>query len=144
MAYLLVSRCFKDVITLHYPFYWTQPTVCLFSSNKKSRLIEMAPAYGTQCSSHEKLYSCHSVAVVTDPFCLQDFGDSVDQEQDLKLYCSHSCCVCVCACTVPGAEYVRSVVCHTLVPNLWPASSWPPLQHETCAQLHTHRFFIRK
>ncbi len=48
-------------------------------------------------------------------------------------------CVCVCVCVLPGVDGVPLIVCHTLVPDLWPASSWPPPQHETYAQLHAHK-----
>lgn len=47
-------------------------------------------------------------------------------------------CVCVRMYVLPGVDGVLSVVCHTLVRDLWLASSWPPLQHETSVQLHIH------
>lgn len=45
---------------------------------------------------------------------------------------------------LPGVDGVLSIVCHTLVQALWLASSWPPLQHETCVQLHIQNSSIYK
>lgn len=100
---------------------------------------------------------CHCIPVVTDPFCLQHSVGSVDQVKEQiqnhssisginiqsvfcgsVLVCTSKMhpCVCVRMYVLPGVDGVLSVVCHTLVRDLWLASSWPPLQHETSVQLH--------
>lgn len=40
-------------------------------------------------------------------------------------------------CGIPAADSAPLVVCHIHPPDLWPASSWLQLQHQTFAQLDT-------